>query len=92
LLHPLFGWFAKDTIQCTFAVMTQFAHGRVSDTLKQHWCSCFPACNIKHCNEPIATIFSDTPVVDCGLTAAQLFVGHETLVADVYGLKTDEEF
>jgi hypothetical protein len=38
------------------------------------------------------TVCSDTPVVDCGVTAAQLFVGRKSLVADVYGLKTDKEF
>jgi hypothetical protein len=37
------------------------------------------------------TVFSDTPAVDCGVTAAQIFVGRESLVADVYGLKTDKE-
>jgi hypothetical protein len=73
-------------------VTTQYARGRVSDTLKQHWR--FPACNVKRLNEPVATdtVFSDTPAVDCGVTAAQIFVGHESLVADVYGLKTDKEF
>jgi cell envelope opacity-associated protein A len=46
---------------------------------------------VKRRNEPVATdtVFSDTPAVDSGVTAAQLFVGHESLVADVYGLKTD---
>jgi hypothetical protein len=38
------------------------------------------------------TVFSDTPVVDSGVTVAQIFVGRELLVADVYGLKTDKEF
>jgi hypothetical protein len=49
---------------------------------------------VKRHNEPVATdtVFRDTPVVDCGVTAAQLFVGRESLVADVYGLKTDKEF
>jgi hypothetical protein len=93
-LRPLFGWFPADTIERTFDVTTKFAHGRVSDTLKQHWQSRFPACNMKGRNEPVATdtVFSDTPAVDCGVTAAQLFVGRESLVADVYGLKTDKEF
>jgi hypothetical protein len=36
-------------------------------------------------------LFSDTPAVDCGVTAAQIFVGRESLIADVYGLKTDKE-
>jgi len=94
LLRPLFGWAPADTIKKTFDVTTQFARGRVSDTLKQHWRSRFPACNVKRRNEPVATdtIFSDTPAVDSGVTAAQIFVGRDTLVADCYGLKTDKEF
>jgi hypothetical protein len=94
LLRPLFGWAPADTIKRTFAVTTQYARGRVSDTLKQHWRSRFPACNVKRRNEPVATdtVFSDTPAVDSGVTAAQVFVGRESLVADVYGLKTDKEF
>jgi hypothetical protein len=38
------------------------------------------------------TVFSDTPAVDSGVTAAQMFVGRESLVANVYGLKTDKVF
>jgi hypothetical protein len=37
LLRPLFGWAPADTIKKTFDVATQYARGRVSDTLKQHW-------------------------------------------------------
>jgi hypothetical protein len=49
---------------------------------------------VKRCNEPVATntVFSDTPAVDSGVTCAQLFAGLESLVADVYGLKTDKAF
>jgi hypothetical protein len=94
LLRPLFGWAPSETIKRTFSVTTQFARGRVSDTLKQHWRSRFPACNVKKRNEPVATdtMFSDTQAVDSGFTAAQLFVGRHSLVADAYGLKTDKEF
>jgi hypothetical protein len=90
LLRPLFGW----AIKCTFSVITQYARGRILDTLKQHWRSRFPACNVKRRNEPVATdtVFSDTPAVDSGVTAAQIFVGWESLVADVYVLRTDTEF
>jgi hypothetical protein len=54
----------------------------------------FSFCNVKRRNEPVATdtVFSDTTAVDSGVTAAQIFVGHESLVADAYGLKTDKEF
>jgi hypothetical protein len=83
-----------DTIKRTFSVTTQFACGRVSDTLKQHWRSRCPACNVKRRNEPVATdtVFSDTPAVDSGFTAAQRFVGRHSLVADAYGLRTDKDF
>jgi hypothetical protein len=35
-------------------------------------------------DEPVATytIYSDTPVIDCGITSAQLFVGTKTHTAD----------
>jgi hypothetical protein len=58
----------------------------VSDTMKQHWRTRFPACNVKRRIDPVATdtVFSDTPAVDCVVTAAQNFVGGESLVADVY--------
>jgi hypothetical protein len=48
LLRPLFGWAPEDTIKRTFAVTTQYARGRVLDTIKQQWRSCFPTCNVKH--------------------------------------------
>jgi hypothetical protein len=45
-------------------------------------------------NKPVATdtIFPDYAVVDDGSKCAQLFVGRESLVTDVYGMKTDKEF
>jgi hypothetical protein len=93
-LRPLFGWAPADTIKHTFNVTTQYAHGRVSDTLKQHWRSQFPACNVKQWNEPVAadTVFSDTKAVDSSMKAAKIFVERESLVADAFGLKTDKEF
>jgi septum formation inhibitor MinC len=49
---------------------------------------------LKQRKEPVAAdnIFSVSPAVDCGVTTAQIFIGRESLVADVYGLKTDKEF
>jgi hypothetical protein len=75
-------------------VTTPYARGRVSDTLKQHRRSRFTACNVQRCNEAVATdtVFSDTPAVKSGVTAAQIFFGRQSLVADVYGLNTDKEF
>jgi hypothetical protein len=78
LLRPFFGCAPADTLKKTFEVTTQFARGRVLDTLKQHWRPRFPACNVKRRNDPvaIATVFSDTPAVDGS------FVGRESLVSD----------
>jgi hypothetical protein len=91
---PLFGWAPADTIKKTFDVTTQYARGLVSETLKQHWRSRFPPCNVKRRNEAVATdtVFRDIPAVDSGVTASQIFVGRESLVADVYGLKTNKAF
>ena len=94
LLRPFFAWAPADTIQKTLAVTTQYARGRVSETLRQHWKSRFPACNVRRRNEAVATdtVYSDTPAVDSGVKHAQLFIGRSSLVADVYGVKTDKEF
>jgi hypothetical protein len=94
LLRPFFAWAPADTIQKTLGVTTQYARGRVSDTLRQHWKSRFPACNVRRRIEAVATdtIFSDAPAVDSGVKAAQLFIGRSSLVADVYGVKTDKDF
>jgi hypothetical protein len=45
-------------------------------------------------DEPVATdtIYSDTPVIDCGITSAQLFIGTKTHTADVYPIKSDKQF
>jgi hypothetical protein len=49
---------------------------------------------VKRRNESVATdtVFSDTPMVDSGVTCAQLIIGRESLVADVYSLNMDIAF
>jgi hypothetical protein len=70
LLKPLFAWAPADTIKRTLTVTAQYARGRVSDTIRQHWNSRFSACNVKRRNEVVATdtIFSDTTAVDNSTT------------------------
>jgi hypothetical protein len=53
LLRPLFGWTPADTIRRNFNLTTQYARNRVSNTLKQHWRSCFPTGNVKRRNEAV---------------------------------------
>jgi hypothetical protein len=55
----------------------------------------FPACNVRRCNEAVATdtILSQVPAVDTGgIKVAQIFVGCDTLVCDVYGLRSESQF
>ena len=54
-----------------------------------------PALNVLRRNEPVATdtIFAEVPAIDSGgQTMAQIFVGHKSLVIDVYGMGTEKEF
>jgi hypothetical protein len=46
------------------------------------------------CDKPVATntIYSDTLVIDCGITSSQLFVGTKTHTADVYPIKSGKQF
>jgi hypothetical protein len=46
------------------------------------------------CNDRFTrdTVHSDAPDIDGGETCAQIFVGTETLVTDVYGMKTEKQF
>ena len=89
----MFAWAPADTTRRTIETTTQYARGRVSDNIRQHWKSRFTACNVRRRNEAVATdtVFSGTPAVDSGVKSAQLFIGQNSLVADAYGIKTDTE-
>jgi hypothetical protein len=93
-LCPLFGWMPTKTIKKTFENATQYARMPHGTILKKHYKSPFPALNVKRRDEPVATntVFSDTPAIDGGQTCAQIFVGTETLVTDVYGMKNKKQF
>ena len=58
--------------------------------MRKHFKSRFPAFNIPRQSEEVATdtIFSDTPANDSGVIMAQITVGKQTLVTDVYPLKS----
>ncbi len=90
-LCPMFGWLPEDIIKSTFEVTTQYACLPMSMLLKKHYKSPFPVLNVHQQDEPIATdtIYLDTPTIDSGATIAQVFVGTESLMTDVYSMKTD---
>ena len=62
--------------------------------MRKHLKSRFPTFNIPRRNEAAATdtIFSDTPAIDSGVTMAQIFVGKDTLVSDVYPMQSSKQF
>ena len=62
--------------------------------MKRHLKSRNPALNVPRKHEPVSTdtIFSDTPAVDSGVKQAQVFVGRDSLVADVYPMKSGKQF
>ena len=61
---------------------------------EKHLKSRNPALNVPRRHEAVATdsIFSDTPAVDSRIKQAQVFVGRDPLVADVYAMKSGKLF
>jgi hypothetical protein len=93
-LHPRLGWLPVDAIKKPFEHTTQLARMPMSTILKKWYKSLNPAVNVCPHDEPVATdtIYSDTPVINCGITSAQLFVGTKTHTADVYSIKSNKQF
>jgi hypothetical protein len=62
--------------------------------LKRAFKSPNPTLNVTRRNEPVACdiIYADVPAIDDGSIAAVLFVGTDTQVTDVYGIKSDKQF
>ena len=80
----------KQTIDQT----TQWGIALDSFHMKRQLKSRNPALNVPRRHEPVATdaLFSDTPTVDSGVKQAQLFVGRDSLLADVYPMKSGKQF
>jgi hypothetical protein len=93
-LRPYFGWLNADVIKKTFENTTQYARIPMGTLLKRAFKSPNPALNVHRRSEPVACdiVYSDTPAIDNGSTAAVIFVGCRTLVTDIYGIKTDKQF
>ena len=94
VLRPFFGWLPVDLVKKTFNVTTQYARMPMSTVLKKRFKSPNPALNVHRRNEAIATdtVYSDVPAIDGGEIAAQIFVGMDSLVTDVFGMKSDKQF
>jgi hypothetical protein len=66
----------------------------MSTHLRKHYKSPNPAMNVHRRDEDIATdtVFSDTPAIDDGSMCAQIYIGMESQVCDVYEMKTEGQF
>ena len=73
---------------------TQYARLPTGTTLKRTFKSPHPALNVTRRNEPVACdiVYADVPAIDDGSIAAVIFVGTDTQVTDVYGIKSDKQF
>ena len=62
--------------------------------MKRHLKYRNPAINVPRRHEAVATdtVYSDTPAVDSGVKMAQLFVGKESLVSDIYPKSSGKQF
>ena len=93
--QKFFAFQPADIIQKTYERTTQhYRNMNPNSTLHRHYKSPFPAHNVPRRSEDVGTdtVFSDEPAIDGGETCAQLFVGRDSLVVDVYGMKTEKQF
>ena len=92
--RPLFAWLPTEVIKKTYEMTTQYARIPMSTILRKRYLSPNPALNVFRRSESVATdtIFSDTPAVDSGVTSAKFFVGCDSMVCDVYPMKTSKQF
>ena len=93
-LRPRFAWLPADIVKKTFEVTTQYARMPLNTILRKRFKSPNPAVNVRRRDEPVATdtIQSDVPAIDGGEKYAQIFVGTQSLVTDVHGMKSPAQF
>ena len=93
-MRPFFGCVNSDIVKQTIDQTPQWGVALDSVPMKRHFKSRNPALNVPRRQEPVATdtIFSDTPAVDSGVKQAQVFVGRDSFMADVYPMKSGKQF
>ena len=92
--RPYFGWVNVDTIKETFKHTTQWGASVTTFPMKRHLKSRNPALNVPRRHEAVATDTGNsvTPAVDSGVKMAQLFVWKESLVSDIYPMRSGKQF
>ena len=94
-LRPYFLWQPHDIIRKTIENTTQY--GRITpDPLpyKVRYRTPYPAANIARRSEAVSAdiVYSDTPAVDGGETAAVLYFGTMSNMTTAHGIKNDDQF
>ena len=92
--RPYFGWVNADTIRDTIKHTTQWGASVGTFPMKKNLKSRSPALNVPWRHEAIATdtVYSDTPAVDSGVKQAKRFVGKESMVSDIYPMRSGKQF
>ena len=92
--RPYFGWVNADIIKETFKHTTQWGASITTCPMKKHLKSRNPALTVPRRHEAVAadTVYADTPAIDSGVKMAQLFVGKESLVSDIYPMRSGKQF
>ena len=92
-LRPFFGWVNSDVVKQTIDQTTQWGVALDSFHMKTLLKSRNPALSVPRRHEPVSTdtIFSDTPAVDSDVKQVQVFVGRDSLVEDVYAMKSGKQ-
>ena len=94
-LRPYFLWQPHDIIRRTIENTTQY--GRITPdplSYKIRYRTPYPAANIARRSEAVSAdiVYSDTPAVDGGETAAVLYFGLESNMTTAHGIKNDDQF
>eukprot|EP00957_Ditylum_brightwellii_P005992 453688-Ditylum_brightwellii.AAC.1 len=92
-VRPLLGWLPLEVVKWTFECTTQLAMGSLLRMpFRQHHKSCTPQLNVPRLSKIFATdtLFSSEVGLDV-ITCAQLFVGMQSKLTKVYGLRTESQ-
>ena len=92
--RPYFGWVNVDAIKETLKHTTQWGTSVTTFSMKRHLNSRNPSLNIPRRHEAVATdtVYSDIPAVDSGVKMAELFVGKDSSVSDIYPMRSGKQF
>ena len=92
--RPCFVWVNTDNIRDTFQHTTQWGVSTGTFPMCRHLKSKNPVLNVPCRHEAVATdtVYSDTLAVNSGVKQAQLFVGKESLVSNIYPMWSDNQF